>query len=247
MLYQSFAQLYDELMQPQLYDQWAEYVQENVAKDGVVLDLACGSGRLAVKLAQLGYDVVGADYSDAMLALADGHAQEAQVTVPLVEANMLDLSELGQFDTVTCFADSLCYLTDDGALPQAINQVFAHLKPGGTFLFDVITPYQTDVVYPGYMYNYEDEQQTFVWHSYAGEQAAHSVEHDLSFFVRQADDSYVRLRELHHERTYALKQYQQWLRQAGFTAVSVRADFGHAAITETTTRWFFSVKKPQEA
>ena len=42
-----------------------------------------------------------------MLSLADQHAQSAQVDLALVEADMLDLTGLGQFQTITCFADSL--------------------------------------------------------------------------------------------------------------------------------------------
>ncbi len=65
-----------------------------------------GAGRLAVRLAKQGFSVTDADLSVEMLSLADQHAQSAQVDLALVEADMLDLTGLGQFQTITCFADS---------------------------------------------------------------------------------------------------------------------------------------------
>lgn len=55
MIYSSFAKLYDELMEPTMYDQWLDFVEQELPKTtGQILDLACGAGRLAVMLAQNG-------------------------------------------------------------------------------------------------------------------------------------------------------------------------------------------------
>ena len=244
MIYTTFSQLYDELMEPTMYEQWLAFVQKELDKNkGPLLDLACGAGRLAVMLAQAGFDVSGLDFSTEMLALADMHAHEAGVEIPLIEGNMLDLSALDQYDQVTCFADSFCYLKDEAQVGQAFKEVYQHLNVGGKFIFDVITPYQTDVVYPGYMYNYNDESRAFLWASYA-DKAPHSVVHDLTFFNWNENlGGYDRLAEDHHERTYDLEVYQKLLSQAGFQKVTVTADFGQAEINAETTRWFFACQK----
>ena len=244
MIYQTFAKLYDALFDPDLYDDWLGFVQRELATpQAPILELACGTGRLAVMLAKAGYNVTGFDLSDEMLSLADQHAQEANVELPLIQGDMLDLSELATYQTVTCFADSFCYLPDETALLQAFKQVVAHLAPTGQFMFDVISPYQTDVVYPGYMFNYRDEDQAFLWSSEAGEDP-HSVDHDLTFFTyNEAKQAYDEVAELHHERTYSLATYKRLLQQAGFSAVQVTADFGRQSVTETTTRWFFVCEK----
>ena len=58
MIYTTFAQLYDELMEPTMYDRWLAFVdQEKISKKEKMLDLACGSGRLALKLKKAGYNV----------------------------------------------------------------------------------------------------------------------------------------------------------------------------------------------
>ncbi|HJE44705.1 class I SAM-dependent DNA methyltransferase [Levilactobacillus namurensis] len=245
MIYQSFAQLYDELFDPAMYQQWLDFVASRVAPtEGPLLDLACGSGRLGVQLAQRGYDVSGLDLSEEMLALAEKHAEEAQVTFPLMAGNMVDLSEIDTYQTVTCFADSFCYLPDIATVTQAFTQVHDHLAIGGKFLFDVITPHQTDDVYPGYMYNYVDDDRAFLWTSYGIEDEEHAVEHDLTFFIHDVtDDAYHKVTELHHERTYALADYQQALQQAGLTLKRVSADFGERDIDDQTTRWFFEATR----
>ena len=244
MIYSSFAKLYDELMEPTMYDQWLDFVEQELPKTtGQILDLACGAGRLAVMLAQNGYQVSGVDLSEEMLALAEMHAREAKLAIPFMQGNMLDLSELGQYSAVTCFADSFCYLQDEVQVLQAFKEVYQHLEDDGKFIFDVITPYQTDEVYPGYMYNYTAEDQAFIWSSFADE-FEHSAGHELTFFVwNEALESYERISEIHHERTYELEVYQRLLTQAGFKDITVSADFGKGDFTSETTRWFFSCHK----
>ncbi|MFB9770630.1 class I SAM-dependent DNA methyltransferase [Lactiplantibacillus modestisalitolerans] len=244
MIYQTFAELYDELFDPAMYQQWLDFVRRRVPdQTGQLLELACGTGRLGVLLAQAGYQVTGLDLSDNMLALAQQHAQEAGVPLPLLQGDMLDLSEIGTFNTVTCFADSFCYLPDLGAVEAAFTQVGQHLTADGRFLFDVITPHQTDDVYPGYMYNYQDDERAFMWTSYAGE-VPHSAEHELTFFIyNEQKQAFDQVGELHHERTYTLADYQAALSRAGFKHVAVTADFGTAEPNETTTRWFFDCQK----
>ncbi|PWG01022.1 class I SAM-dependent DNA methyltransferase [Levilactobacillus bambusae] len=242
--YTTFAELYDELFDPAMYDQWLDFVVSNVKPgDGPVLDLACGTGRLAVMMAKAGYEVSGLDLSAEMLAIADRHAWEVDVTIPWMQGNLLDLAGVTPASVVTCFDDSLNYLADEEEVGLAFSQVEKHLVSGGTFMFDVITPYQTDDLYPGYMYNYHDQHRAFLWSSY-GTEIPHEVEHDLTFFVyNEEKQGYDKLNELHHERTYSLATYQELLAKAGFSRVEVSADFGNGEITPETTRWFFTCHK----
>ena len=246
MIYHTFAQLYDQLFDDELYRKWAAYTLANGGRNAQqILDLAGGAGRLAVLLAQRGQDVTVADFSTDMLSLASQHATAAGVSLTLVAADMRDLSALPQYDLVTCFADSLCYLANIDDVETTFRQVAAHLQDGGRFLFDMITPYQTDVVYPGYMYNYEDDdhQQAFLWRSYQDDDVPHGVIHDLTFFNRLSDGHYERISETHFERSYPFETITAALKHSGFTDVMVRADFGASSPDERTTRWFFSCRR----
>lgn len=241
MIYATFAQLYDQLFDSQMYLDWAKFVQREANDQEKVLDLAGGAGRLAVLLSKQGHDVTVADLSPEMLSIADVHARESRQDIKLVEANMMDLSELETFSLITCFADSLCYLEDIDEIKQTFGEVKNHLNINGKFMFDVISPYQTDEVYPGYMYNYEsdDKSRAFLWQSFGDEDVEHGVIHELTFFNEVEDGFYSRVSEEHFERTYKLNTYLYALKDSGFTRIQVYSDFGKSEVKDDTTRWFF--------
>ncbi|CAK8054647.1 class I SAM-dependent DNA methyltransferase [Eupransor demetentiae] len=242
--YTTFAAQYDALFDPELYQDWAAYV-ERLSQPSKMLDLAGGAGRLAVLLAQQGYQVDLLDLSPDMLALAQKHAQAADVDLRLLEGDMRDFSDWTErYPLIVSFADSLNYLPSKPDLMAALEQVYEHLEEGGRFLFDVITPYQVEVGYDNYYYNNDDDPENiFMWTSFPGENK-NSVDHDLKFFVYDEElDAFKLLREVHHEQTYTLKDYLKCLKKVGFKDVKVSADFGRAAADDEADRWFFEARK----
>ncbi|MFR0553575.1 class I SAM-dependent DNA methyltransferase [Loigolactobacillus coryniformis subsp. coryniformis] len=244
MIYQTFATLYDEMMDTDLYDQWLSFVAQNAGRPQPrTLELACGTGILATKLAQAGYDVTGFDLSMDMLTLAQQNATEADVSMALVQGDMRELDGLDDYELVTCLDDSLCYMPNLADVTTVFQQVAQHLVSGGRFLFDMHSLYQMDELFPGYMYNYKNETTAFMWTSYLGEQP-HSIEHDLTFFVwDESIQGYQALSELHRERTYPLADIKQALQDCGFKNVQVSADFGKGAVAADSVRWFFTAEK----
>ncbi|WP_409022681.1 class I SAM-dependent methyltransferase [Dellaglioa sp. P0083] len=246
MIYTTFSKLYDQLMDPDLYDSWQTFVETQVPdKKTEILELACGAGQLAISLTQSGYSVVGLDLSEEMLSIADQHAQDANVSLPLVQGDMMNLeeAELPQFDAVTCFADSFCYLPDADAVGNVFKSIHGLLQENGRFIFDVISTYQTDEIYPGYMYNYQDDDQAFLWSTFKDEEP-HSVVHELTFFVKNdTNGQFERLTEDHHERTYSVNTYTELLKNAGFKNIKISADFGTSQVDDKTTRLFFVCDK----
>lgn len=247
MNYQTFAKLYDDLFDEEAYQDWLSYAQKNITdKDGKLLELAGGAGRLAILLKQNGFkDVTVFDLSPEMLTLAAQHAEEANLELPLIEGDMREWSDLKQkYATITSFADSFNYLANTREMLDAFKQVAKHLETNGQFLFDVISPWQTDVYYPGYMFNWHDDETAFMWSSYGVEGMTHTVEHELTFFVYNEEiDGYQQLQEIHTERTYDLETYTRLLKKAGFKDIKVSADFGRSEVTPETDRWFFSATK----
>ena len=243
MIYQEFAKFYDELFDETMYDQWLSFVKANVSKNDSIMDMACGTGRLLSLLAAQNYNVCGMDLSEDMLTLAEEHLRNIKPDMPLIQGDMTEMEGIPDFDVITCFDDSLCYLPNQDVLQTAFEKVHEHLNDDGQFLFDVITPYQTDVVYPGYMYNYHDDSNAFMWQSYLGDED-HSIEHDLVFFkYNERINAYDQFSEIHLERTYKVGIYIDLLKNAGFKDIKVSANFGKDEITDTTTRWFFVCKK----
>ena len=83
--YQDFAYVYDEFMEVIPYDEWADYIEKiwhkHHLQPELVLDLACGTGGLALELSKRGYDMIGADSSVDMLEEAREKAVEEQQNI----------------------------------------------------------------------------------------------------------------------------------------------------------------------
>ena len=80
MNYQKFAHVYDQVMDQQLYDEWTDYAVRSFshsAKRPVrkVMELACGTGEVSMRLDDKGYEVIGVDLSKNMLEIAEKKAQ----------------------------------------------------------------------------------------------------------------------------------------------------------------------------
>lgn len=91
-----------------------------------VLDAGCGTGRVAVRLAELGYAVVGLDLDASMLEVARAEA-------PGLDWRLGDLAtfDLGETFDVVLVAGNTIPLLDAGTLADACRQLAAHLAPGG--------------------------------------------------------------------------------------------------------------------
>jgi SAM-dependent methyltransferase len=102
-----------------------------------VLDVACGTGRHAVRLAKLGADVTGVDSSPAYLARAR-RAARGLANARFVRADMRRLRFESEFDAAVNLWTSFGYFADPGDDAAALRAIARALKPGGLFLIDVV-------------------------------------------------------------------------------------------------------------
>lgn len=121
-------------------DDLALYMEIAAGRD--VLELGCGTGRVAVPLAASGVRVTGVDLSPAMLALARDRADG--LPVRLVEGDMrtLDLGE--RFGAVFVPLGGLQHMTTAAEVAAALATVARHLAPGGQAVVDVEAPHPDD-------------------------------------------------------------------------------------------------------
>jgi SAM-dependent methyltransferase len=138
-----YARVYDAIYRSKNYDGEVDLIERILIRHGLtgsrrLLDLGCGTGGHALRLAQRGHLVVGVDRSPEMLAEARAKARrEHDAAVEFKHADIRNV-DLGQrFDAVVMMFTVLGYQLDDVDLMAALATVRRHLEPGGLFIFDV--------------------------------------------------------------------------------------------------------------
>ena len=145
--------LYDRIAR--IYDPWSRSVTEDVgfyvdqarAYGGPVVELAVGTGRIAVPIAEAGVLVIGIDASPEMLAIARQAASAAGVE-ELVELRVGDIANPPVSERVPlaiCPFRSLLHMEDEDAKLSALRAARGLLAPDGHFVFDVFAPSPEDI------------------------------------------------------------------------------------------------------
>lgn len=102
-----------------------------------ILDVPCGDGRIANRLAAAGFRVTGVDSSESFLVIASIAARTGDVDVEYLLGDMRVIPSDDQFDAVVCWFTSFGYFTDEGN-QQVLAEFARLLKPGGTVLIETI-------------------------------------------------------------------------------------------------------------
>jgi len=113
------------------------YLEEAARSGGRVLEMACGSGRLTIPIAQSGVEITGADLSRPMLEKARTKAARAGVEIEFLEADMRCFEVPGKFSAILIPGNSLLHLVSSRDLKECFASVRRHLAPGGRLIFDI--------------------------------------------------------------------------------------------------------------
>ena len=245
---------------PSSFDQWAEvydsvyayvtedipfYIDEARSAGGSVLELGCGTGRVAIPIAQAGIEIVGLDSSQAMLEVARRKAKKAPRArgLRLVDADMRDFSLDEVFDLVIIpFRGFLSLLSVEDQVRTLAN-VRAHLAPGGKLAFNIFVPDLNMLVQEGDVaYHLRDVtdsdtgRRLVVWHQSAYDN--HNQIIDARVIVDELGvDGVVGMR---FYRDFQLRYSHRWeirhlLEVCGFEIVDLFGDFERSPFDETST------------
>jgi len=239
--YGIFAQYYDELIKSdeysQLLEKYCELLLENGIKNGIILDLACGTGNLTKMLSENGYDCIGVDSSSDMLAIAKGKLENSEVTYICQKIENLDL--YGTVSAAVSALDSLNHITDPNVLQKTFNRVSLFLESGGIFIFDMNTVHKHHVHLANNSFIYDFNDLFLAWQN---ETKGNLTEITLDFFIK-SNNKYIRLTENFSERGYDYKIIEKMIESSSMKIISAFDSESGGTIQKDTQRIIYVVKK----
>ncbi len=247
MSYGVFSEFYDALTANVSYDTVSQVLSSLLTRygksKGLLLDLACGTGSVSVRLAKKGYEVIGVDLSPEMLSEAQNKAYSAGQNILFLCQDMTALDLYGTVDAAVCTLDGLCHLPDEESVQAALRKVSLFMNPGGVFLFDVNSVYKHRAVLGNNTFVYDTDDVYCVWQNTLLSDGV-TVQMDLDFFEPVSDKGdYVRQSERFTERAYPRETLEAMLKKAGFTVLDVFDGYSGKPAHDTSERLLFAVRK----
>jgi SAM-dependent methyltransferase len=207
-------------------------------REGLVVDLGCGSGLWAKELTDAGYNVLGIDVSEAMVGISRSRVPEAEFRV----ASLFE-ADISSCNAVTAIGEVLNYLFDpandgDRALVRLFDRIHDALTPGGFFVFDVAEPGQVTRATPTSTFSEGGNWVVLVQKEEDRERE--TLTRRIVTF-RKAGECYRRTDEVHRLRLYGAADIADKLRRAGFR---VRVARGYGRYRLPKAHAAFVARKP---
>lgn len=223
--YSVLADIYDDVMTDVDYEAWTDYIDDiiiqHTEKADDVLELACGTGTMALSLEELDcYDITATDGSADMIRIAKEKANHTGSSVNFITMDFLELEFEKKFDVVFMVFDSLNYLHTEQEIHQLHAQVRKILKSGGVFIYDFTTPRNSRTAI-----NFLDnEKKTLKNNTRYYRKSTYDAKnriHTNSFIIDKLDgesNSVIhQYKEQHQQRIYTLREIESILEKTDFS------------------------------
>ena len=244
--YTSFAEVYDTFMDNIPYEEWGEYLtglmEEYGVKDGLVLELGCGTGSMTEILAAKGYDMIGADNSEEMLEIAMEKRDESGHNILYLLQDMREFELYGTVSAVVSVCDSVNYITKEEELEEVFRLVNNYLDPKGIFIFDFNTKYKYQTVLGDRTIAEKRDECSFIWDNYYYEDEEIN-EYELTLFIQEKGDLYRKFEEVHLQRAYTLEQMIRLVKKSGLEFVTAYDAFTREQPADTSERIYMIARE----
>lgn len=222
--YGDFAYYYDTLTENVDYAAMSNYMADLLADygvgEGILLDLACGTGTLSLMLSQRGYDVIGVDGSEEMLSMAQEKKMQTGEDVIFLCQQMQELDLFGTVNAAVCTLDSINHVTDFRQVSEIFRRVSLFMEDRGLFLFDVNTPYKHREILGDKTYVYDMDEVYCVWQNSTDDSLLTRVSLDI-FEKDEEEDVYYKYSENFEERGYEIRELCEALGEYKFEVIGV--------------------------
>lgn len=227
MSYNSFASVYDELTVNVDYKERTAYIMKILdtygIKDGLLLDLACGTGSLSLEFTKNGFDVIGTDASFDMLSEAQNKAYESGQNILFLCQKMQETDLYGTVRAVVCSLDSLNHLSDVSEVRETFSKLKNFVDDGGIMVFDVNTLYKHREILGNNTFVYDEKNVYCVWQNSLSADGI-TVGINLDFFVKESNDTYTRFSENFKEKFFSDEEITEAAQNAGFKVLKKYAE-----------------------
>ena len=244
--YTSFAAVYDTFMDNIPYEEWKSYLKELLkeygVQDGLVLDLGCGTGTMTELLAADGYDMIGVDNSEEMLAEAMEKRVESGHDILYLLQDMQEFELYGTVRAVVSVCDSLNYITEEEELQHVFALVNNYLDPHGIFLFDMNTVYKYQTMIGDATIAENREEGSFIWENSHDEEAGINT-YELALFIPREGGLYDKTEEAHYQRADPQEKIKELIQNAGMELLAVYDAYTMEPPKEDSGRLTFVVRE----
>lgn len=252
--YSKLAEIYDALMEDVDYAYWADFIdalmQQHHPEPRRVLEVACGTGSLALSLDELDcYEITATDKSPDMIRQARRKGREAGSGVDFKVMDFLDIGLDRRFDVAFSVFDSINYLHSPRQVGAMLREIRKVLRPGGLLIFDFTTP-RNSIQAIQYLNNEEGYAEGgFRYYRksrYDPEEKIHYNDFRIEKLGNDRETVLREFRELHRQRIYTPAEMREVVAATDFRLAAAYEGFDMEEAHEKSLRITMVLQCPND-
>ncbi len=238
------APYYDELMKQVPYRMWVGYYMLLLSQQDVhpkrILDVCCGTGTMCEMLDREGMSMSGLDLAPGMIDVARQKARKKKFDIRYEVMDACSFEMNDTYDAAFSFFDSLNNILEPAGLEMAFERVYAHLRPGGSWIFDLNTAY----AFEAQLFDQQDLRQNvklrYKWQGeWDPEQRIITV--NMKFWMGGEEFD-----EIHRQRAHDVEEVYAMLERVGFTKIRAYHSYTLNPPRYRSDRIHFTAIRPPE-
>ena len=246
MSYKEFSYYYDYFNYNADYDVLADRIHSWASAeklDGkIACDLGCGTGELAIRLHEKGWDVIAVDCSEEMLdVFNDKRAELGLYDILILNQDITQLDMYGTVDLFTCTFDTVNHLNGAEDVQKLFDKVSLFMHPDGVFIFDMNSEYKHINILGNEKFSFEEEEADCIWQNTLDTEKGRTK---ISIKINDKQSGEIYSEEF-FEHFYSLEQIEAMLGKAGMKICRVIDGESFEDVSKTSQRYLFMVKKEQ--
>lgn len=244
MSYKEFSYYYDYFNYTADYDVLADTIHKWATSsklDGkIACDLGCGTGELAIRLNEKGWDVIAVDCSEEMLdVFMDKREELGLYNILILNQDITQLDMYGTVDLFTCTFDTVNHLNGAADVQKLFDKVSLFMHPDGVFIFDMNTEYKHLNVLGNELFNFDEDEAACIWQNTLDSEN-NRTNISINIKDKQSGEEYS---ESFYEYFYSLESIEKMLKKSGLKICKIADGENFGEIQPTSQRYLFMVKK----